>query len=223
MIGITERGDAALDLSWIPWVKSGKPAILITKDPAKLLPHVTPQDNVIIHCTITGLGASLIEPNVPTWDSAIIAYHKLVKDFGPDRIVLRIDPILIPIKSVAIKVWQQKMGRVRISFLDGYQHVRTRWAKHPILDNNLLPKDFHYPLAERIACWNEMNQPEVCGEPGMKCTGCVSAKDLEVLGVRQVTGLGHQRPACACLSLKHELLTSRQRCPHGCLYCYWKD
>lgn len=36
-IGITERGDAALDLSWEDWVFAQKrPAILISKDPLKL-------------------------------------------------------------------------------------------------------------------------------------------------------------------------------------------
>lgn len=30
-IGVTERGDPALDLSWLPWVKNGNPTVLITK------------------------------------------------------------------------------------------------------------------------------------------------------------------------------------------------
>jgi len=62
-IGITERGDAALDLGWLPWVEDGKPAILITKDPLKLwkelIGHLLSKKfNIIIHATITGLGGS---------------------------------------------------------------------------------------------------------------------------------------------------------------------
>ena len=41
-IGITERGDAALDTSWENWVFVQKrPAILISKDPLKLFTEVT--------------------------------------------------------------------------------------------------------------------------------------------------------------------------------------
>ncbi len=37
LIGITERGDAALDTTWEDWVFVQKrPAILISKDPLKL-------------------------------------------------------------------------------------------------------------------------------------------------------------------------------------------
>jgi hypothetical protein len=69
-IGITERGDAGLDLGWLPWVREGKPAILITKDPGTLLKELMLQGkeyppgkfNVIIHTTITGLGGSVFEP-----------------------------------------------------------------------------------------------------------------------------------------------------------------
>ena len=42
LIGITERGDAALDTHWEDWVFVQKrPAILISKDPLKLYDEVT--------------------------------------------------------------------------------------------------------------------------------------------------------------------------------------
>ena len=41
LIGITERGDAALDTTWEDWVFVQKrPAILISKDPLKLFDEV---------------------------------------------------------------------------------------------------------------------------------------------------------------------------------------
>jgi hypothetical protein len=43
-IGITERGDAGLDFGWLPWVKKGLPAILITKNPNELLGNLTTID-----------------------------------------------------------------------------------------------------------------------------------------------------------------------------------
>ena len=36
-IGITERGDAALNTGWKKWVENGQPAILITKNVIKLI------------------------------------------------------------------------------------------------------------------------------------------------------------------------------------------
>lgn len=72
-IGITERGDAAIDTVWKTWVyEKGLPAILITKDTVKLItenPGLFIGDelkgNVILHATITGMGGNWLEPNVP--------------------------------------------------------------------------------------------------------------------------------------------------------------
>jgi hypothetical protein len=73
-IGITERGDVALDLGWLPWVQKGKPAILITKDPR------TP-----------GFGRSVLEPYVSDKFESLTAYKQLICVYGIDRVVLRID------------------------------------------------------------------------------------------------------------------------------------
>jgi hypothetical protein len=53
-IGITERGDTVINLDWIPWVKEGKPAILITKNPIRVYDALKPikNKNVIVHATI---------------------------------------------------------------------------------------------------------------------------------------------------------------------------
>ena len=228
-IGITERGDAALDLSWVKWVKDHKPAILITKNPEKLYeilasPELCVQ-NIIIHCTITGYGASILEPNVLPWQRSIQAVYDLYSQFGPNRIVLRVDPIIPTDKGIdlAKKVMNVVDGltiRKRISFIDNYDHVKERFKKA----NISLPWDsFHAPLDLRLKVWKELGEPEVCGEPGMKCTGCISKLDCETLNVVPIEVDKGQRPYCACLMNKKELLDSRRRCEHACLYCYWHD
>ena len=70
-IGITERGDAALNLEWYNWVLANKPTILITKNPKKLIEDFKNNSgksifdfNIILHATITGLGGTAIESNV---------------------------------------------------------------------------------------------------------------------------------------------------------------
>ncbi len=72
--------------------------------------------------------------------------------------------------------------------------------------------------------WNEENPgAEICGEPGMACTGCISERDLAILGIESMAiPMGRQRPECKCLAVKRELLSRRGQCASGCLYCYWK-
>lgn len=229
MIGITERGDAGLDLSWKTWVETGKPAILITKNPEKIynaLRDFSPLPNVIVHCTITGYGSTMVEPNVPQPSLALDYYEKLITLLGVNRVVLRIDPIIPTLKGVKRArgiLYQAQNTRVRISFLDNYPHVQERFRKAslPVLNYSL-----HAPLAEREAIVKELEKIysplEICGEPGMRCSGCVSATDCQVLGIPLGNGESGQRPACACLSLKKELLSTKGQCAHGCLYCYWR-
>ena len=67
-IGVTEAGDAGVDLSWEKKLGDVDGAILITK-------NVTPDfraavmrntDKVIVHATVTGFGGSILELNVPS-------------------------------------------------------------------------------------------------------------------------------------------------------------
>jgi DNA repair photolyase len=229
-IGITERGDAALDTSWLSWVNEGKPAILITKDPGKLSQYLKTYMNIIVHCTITGYGGGILEPNVPTPGSALRATEKLCENIGMERVVLRIDPIIPTPKgqSIANKIMDEYLGfghpdashRVRISFIDQYSHVKERFTTAGLK----LPWDsFHAPLETRKVAWGKMDRiPEVCGEPGFQCTGCISVDDCCTLEVDGLPNFSAQRRACTCLANKHELLSTRGQCAHGCLYCYWR-
>ena len=57
-------------------------------------------------------------------------------------------------------------------------------------------------------------------------SGCVGKKDLEIMGLEIPNNLlknMQNRKGCHCLSCKTELLSCKNRCPHQCLYCYWKD
>lgn len=227
-IGVTERGDPAIDQQWLPWVVEGKPAILISKNPGRLyvLLHCHTKDpNVIIHCTITGYGSTVLEPNVPKPSDALDGYKRMVEKFGSDRVVLRVDPVIPTLKGrdLAKRIIDAGMSiantRVRISFLDMYPHVKERFLSKKI---PLLDYDFHAPLALREEVWDELGRPEVCGEPGFKCTGCISEKDCEILGVYHGTRHWKQRPTCNCAGNKFELLNNKKQCGHFCLYCYWK-
>jgi len=233
-IGITERGDAALDFSWKDY--SGY-KILITKDPKKLIDKSKAVDfkKAIIHCTITGLGKTILEPNVPKPEVSLEAYKKFVDYLGPERVVLRVDPLWPEIDFYLenqIPVIEQNISRVRISFLDMYPKVMAR------LDAINWPKStaYYYDNKWNIHSKLEFRQNElefikkiktdveVCGEPGLECTGCISMRDVYALGISpdKISGkLCNQRMACHCLAEKFELLSNKTQCYHGCIYCYW--
>ncbi len=234
-IGVTERGDAGLDFSWMSFKG---PKILITKSPQNFLNFfgdpICNFNDCIIHCTITGLGGTPWEPNVSPIDITLYAYNRLVEEFGGDRVVLRIDPIIIGVSDKNIfKVLDNVRGRLRISFLDMYDHVRER-----IKQNNIEMPGFHMGFhanshyrqswVDRIdSCLKEKypnRTVEVCGEPGLMCTGCVSEKDFNALNIDIPLGveLKGQRKYCQCLAEKEELLKNMHPCKHNCIYCYWK-
>jgi DNA repair photolyase len=228
-IGITEQGDAALDLKWRPWVLAGKPAILISKDPGLLYEYVKDLENVnlIIHCTITGNGGTIIEPNVPAYEESLQALVKFVNLFGPERVVLRIDPI-IPLQDYidnskkvldrAKELLGDNMCRVRISFYDNYKHTSARFEEIGIT----LPfKSFHLPMEFRQRMWEFYGKPELCGEENMPSTPCISEIDCKIFGVEPGERAGYQRSTCDCLTNKLELLKrTGTQCKHSCKYCY---
>jgi len=219
-IGITERGDAALDQTWRTAQCDVDFLILITKNPSRLgsIPS-----NAIVHCTITGYGGGIIEPGVPPPEISLRAYNDIFDAIGPQRTVLRIDPIIPTVKGIqkALSIFRQSRGRVRISFIDAYPHVQARFkaAGLPPLPTN---GQLHFPLSVRQQTAAKFPNAEICGEPGMPCTGCVSQKDLDAFGIAASNKLKGQRPACACLAAKTELLSKRSQCAHKCLYCYWR-
>lgn len=221
-IGVTERGDPALDHDWVPWVRDGNPTVLITKNCAtveKMLNDIL-SPNIIVHCNITGWGGTKLEPYVPPAEETLKSYKSLSGKYGADRIVLRIDPIVPSVEGFnrAASINSNKIGRVRISFLDAYPHVRIKFKEL----GWFIHEGFHAPEDIRREMWEALGKPEVCAEPGLPSTGCLSAIDCELLGVKPSIALKGQRPLCMCLANKFELLTKKEPCPHGCIYCYWK-
>jgi predicted NAD-dependent protein-ADP-ribosyltransferase YbiA (DUF1768 family) len=224
-VGITEAGDAGMNKSWLAKADKYSLIVAITKSPSRLLDVEIP-DNTIIHCSITGQGGTKIEPNVKPWTEEIEAYHKLVAKYGKDRVVLRIDPIFCTKKGLARakEVFEHAEGRVRVSYMDMYPHVKERFAAAGIT----VPKEhmgFHAPADIRMEASKMFPGAEACGEPGLTAKGCVSKDDLVAIGLDEnlATGKSNQRHACLCIAAKEELLPRVNRpCAHGCLYCYWK-
>lgn len=241
-IGITETSDPAFHPEIFDNLCEAN--IIITK-------HITDKiidklienkERCILHASVTGMGGTKIEPLVPTIEQSVNKMKKLIdKGFPVKQIVLRIDPIVPTEKGVntAMKVIDafKNFGieRVRISFLDMYNHVKERFNCAGIT----LPYDsFHADLTTRVAAHQKLMQyalsnnykcVETCGEPGFTETPCISQKDVDILNLTdkiQLVGKKEQRTSCSCPVNKKELISYAKRkeikCGHSCLYCYMK-
>lgn len=145
-IGMTEAGDAAIDLSWYDKVLDDPElvgAILITKGIASkpfqekalsLMKHKP----VIIHADVTGWGQTPMEPMVKAPIESIQAIRAFIDNgFPAQNIVLRIDPI-IPTKEgleraanvvTLAKEIIPDVTRIRISIYDDYFNSRKEICK----------------------------------------------------------------------------------------------
>lgn len=233
-IGITERGDAGIDFSWVDKLLDMN--IIISKNLNQtLIKHlIENKDKVIFHMTCTGFGNSIIEPNVPSLDETYSQVLKLIKEgFPVEQIVLRVDPIIPTsegIRRAQNVLWMfQKTGikRVRYSFIDLYPHVRERFERAGIqvpFEGFSCSKEMADKVLSMLGLYSHIYEYEACAENTPHQLGCISQKDFNILKVKFTPEVGgFQRKGCMCAAGKTELLNSKKRCPHKCLYCYWRD
>lgn len=244
--GTTEISDPSYHLEIFDNLYEGNLIItkrLTPKFIEKLIEH---NDKIILHCTITGFGGSKIEPFVPTKE----VMHKHVlelieKGFPAKQIVLRVDPIVPTEKGIktaidVIDLFKDSgIKRVRISFLDMYNHVKERFKENNIPlpyetfhANENVRKNALSTVWEFCDCYGL--ELEMCGEmPIMfdtcefKTTPCLSQKDIDILGLTDkivLVGNKDVRKNCCCPENKTELIKDKpKRCNNGCLYCYLKN
>ena len=242
-IGITEAGDAGIDLSWADKMHKVDGAILITKNitPSFITSVMPFVETTIVHATITGYGSTIVEPNVPQWIDEYEQIHKLIQcGFPKEKIVIRVDPIVPTEKgiyrasSVIEHGIQSGFTRFRVSVLDMYPHVRQRFI------NAGLPDPYNGEFQATTSQFEQVDRMltnytgpinvriEACAEPRLKVPiqcGCISPYDLTLLGLHYYNpdSYSYQRANCMCYGGKTELLTHKTPCVHGCLYCYWKS
>lgn len=250
-IGITEYGDAGVDFRWENKLKEIDGVILITKNLndtfiKKVLNHMS-EIPIVVHCTCTGWGHTRMEPNVPDYKQQLSQMKKLIESgFPASRMVLRIDPIFPTEKGVKrvheMLNYYHSLGlpeneiRYRISIVDEYPHVRERYQKlgfTPMYGGSFYPSDEQRNLVGN-ALSEYPYQFDTCAEDVLaykfpatfRIKGCISTEDLQIMGIKY-DGTFPENPqgrnGCHCLACKTELLTPRKKCPHNCLYCFWKD
>lgn len=249
-IGITEAGDAGLDLSWSNKLDDVEFAILITKNcTGKAFRELVLQhkDKVMLHCTITTYGGTRLEPNVPTVSESLNGIRWLIYEgFPASQIVIRIDPIIPTAKGIARVNQLLKMlcneadyvgqaieggfkypTRIKYSFIDMYKHVIARFKAigwdSPYVANSFAPTQ--HMVDNTLAMLKQYNfQYSSCNENTPHKCACISEYDCYIMGVDKdyLIGSANQRKGCLCPANKTELLTHKYQCPHKCLYCYWR-
>lgn len=239
LIGTTEAGEVAFNLDVFDRLYQGN--IIITKRlTGKLVEQLVKHaKKIILHVTCTGYGGTVIEPMVPDINTTYNNLKKLIEcKFPVDHIVLRIDPVIPTEKGImtAMNVVERfsdlGIKRVRYSIIDMYSHVKDRFNR----SNLPLPfETFHCNYDKRLEIHNLFLQKgqehgfdvEVCGEPGIGETPCLSQKDIDILklsGRVKLIGNSEQRKSCKCPANKKELIKGKpSRCSNKCLYCFWMD
>lgn len=223
--------------------------LLITKNLPKCLEILGTIDALgiptQIHCTITGLGGSSVEPHIPSPDYILEQSLEVIKKYriSPEAVTLRIDPIipeLLAWQMNKIPHMLESFAEVgvrdcRISIVDYYPHVRERFDRlgieHPggfqvgIPLKNLLIGKISY-LTIQLGMRLHLCAESLPASPefNIDTEGCASNASWARLGIDGLKPLTRrQRPSCTCDLSKIDLLRGLEKgCEGGCAYCYWK-
>lgn len=243
-IGVTERGDPSIDYAWVEKMDTVDGAVIISKNlTTKLMTNLlTVKNKVIFHLSCTGYGGTVVEPNIPGPKEQLKKAEVLIAaGFPQSHIVIRVDPIIPSAKGLkraenVIDLFAKAgFTRFRVSLMDAYPHVRKRFedAGLPLpYGTKFEPSEKQFEAANHMLAEIKALHPaiaiESCAEGRLteaKAMGCISKKDLEILGLspEDADEKGYQRSGCLCCSAKTELLKEKHQCPYKCLYCYWHN
>lgn len=202
-----------------------------------------------VHCTITGLGNTPIEPHIPFPDYVLEQSIEVIRKYkiAPEAVTVRVDPLIPELLDKQMNVIPHILETFanvgvkdcRISIVDYYPHVRARFDKlgveHP---NRFQPLDSAKDLAINkmfhLTCKFNMNL-HLCAElvpQSLKSStnididteGCASAASWKRLGIAKLKpATRKQRRECTCDLEKVDLLAGLSKgCKQGCAYCYWR-
>lgn len=238
-IGVTETYDPCFDYSWVDNLRPVN--IIITKSLTdKMIDTLLTEDcmkSCILHLTVTGWGGSWVEPGVGGYKWSKKQFDKLIdKGFDYNKCILRLDPIiptehgLYLANEVLTEFKNSFIFTVRVSVLDMYSHVKDRMGDKAPYSSFHAPDYMMDNVNKLLNKWSNIYSFESCAEPKLitaKKIGCVSKADIDIIKPStevSIIGSSRQRSTCLCPSNKVNIIKRKPgRCPHKCIYCYWKD
>lgn len=223
--GSTEAGDPVFDNSWLDNLQDINLIITKALSPQLVIKLLDNKDKCILHLTVTGLGGSFMEPNVPKCNINADALTELIElGFPEKQIVLRIDPMISVELGKAVLDEFSNVGvtRCRFSFLNLTNYTDNNLAKEHIqklhdeaeeLLNYSKEKGYNYKFESCAGPWLK--------DLDVKLVGCMSIKEAEaVLGYKPEFVFGKRnRDFCLAPVNRVELLNNVP-CAHNCRYCF---
>lgn len=227
--------------------------VLWTKDPRNVYKNEAlraelSKYNLLVHCTITGLGGTRIEPTVPRADELIRELPKLLDFLGnPKRFRWRFDPI-VTLEKEDGSMWSsvaysenlaQQMAELGIdncyfSFCQIYSRKFTNRSLKEAGITFITPslreqrdivgkmKEIAKPLGITLY---PCTQPQLEGVSGTTPASCIDAALLTQLHPKRLPASSKQdptmvrlRPGCYCTESID--IGAYLPCGHGCVYCY---
>ena len=219
--------------SLVFWSKDPRP--LIHND--KLRNILGSYDQIFLHFTISGMGSTCLEPNIPSTETELNLLPNLLKFLGdPRRVRIRFDPIVhlkLPDGSSYSNLNRfteviQKAGRfgipeVTISWMEIYPKVISRLRKHGIeplqISKDQWQKESDWIVDQSRKMGMEVHGCCVKGLPVSKCIdGALLSKIHPKGNPASQTKAKGQRALCGCTESWD--IGWYNPCPGGCLYCY---
>ncbi len=226
--------------TFVLWSKNFAPLIA---DAAGLLQGLRKYRQLYFHFTITGLGGTPVEREVPEPQAALRQLESLIEIAGrPDRLSLRFDPViywqekgevktnLAFFEGLAAKAAGLGVRNIRTSFAQWYGKSRRRAEKlrFPYLDPTIEEKQRDALYLVGVARSHGLNlyacsQDFVADVPGILPSACIDGRLLQEThpeGVPvSVKKDRSQRRECRCTE-SMDIGSYAQACPHSCVYCY---
>lgn len=222
--------------SIVLWTKT--PYLLFRNDHKKLLKRLLEYDQIYAHVTITGLGSSFLESNIPPYQDTIDLLPRLIDVVkSPKRINIRFDPVLNLVHKngkivcnlalfpkIAALCKDKGVTEFTFSWMTAYKKVRRRLGKLGFEKFEAEPA-LKEKQAEKLNAWAKaigIHLKGCCTQPFFPAYGCINGRLLtqlhpnnEKCTLEKPTG---QRELCVCT--KSRDIGWYYSCPNGCSYCY---
>lgn len=195
-------------------------------------------DQLYVQLTITGLGGSPLEPNVPHWKRAIEQIPRLIEFAGgAERIRLRTDPLVVlkngnskvitnveVVENIIARAGQLGIKTFSTSFLEEYPKVKKRLNRYGYTIITI-PQDKREEIIKRYneAASGFSGRVYTCCAPGFERSACIDGPLLTKLhpcGEKCSRSKARgQRKLCGCTE-SVDIGWYNMACKSGCLYCY---
>lgn len=215
------------------WTKN--PQNMITE--GKLKEVLSSYSQLYVHLTITGLGNTLLEPNIPEWKNTAKMLPNLIELVkGPERITWRFDPLIeVKIKGtrlsnydlfpvIAKQIKDHGITNCKTSWVEPYKKVIRRLDKRDI-KLEILSQNKRLKQSEELQKHAEKYRIELsyCSMEGFSSARCIDGELFNRLhskgfscSEKRAKG---QRKLCGCTE-SIDLGWYSLKCNNGCLYCY---